>query len=61
MRDSRKVSATMKGTATFIAQVNDGSPAAPNLWPAMKTTFFARGRRSSAARSSRSQAMHSMP
>src|SRR5918992_6377675 len=61
MRESRNASATMNGTATFIAQVKEGSPAAPNLWPAMNTTFFARGRRSSAARSRRSQARHSIP
>ena len=40
MRESRNVSATMKGTPTFIAQVSDGLPAAPNLWPAMKTTLL---------------------
>src|SRR5919108_2441357 len=61
MRESRNASATMNGTPTFIAQVNEGSPAAPNLCPAMKTTFFARGRCSSALRSSRSQATHSTP
>src|SRR5258706_598421 len=51
----------MKGTPTFIAQVSDGLPEAPNLWPAMKTTFFTRGRSSSCSRSSRSQARHSTP
>ena len=39
MRESRKVSATMRGTPTFIAQVNAALPAAPNLCPAMKTTL----------------------
>ena len=33
MRDSRNASATMNGTATFMAQVKEGSPAAPNLCP----------------------------
>src|SRR5438034_634083 len=61
MRESRKVSATMKGTPTFIAQVSDGLPAAPNLWPAMKTTCLTRGSSSSISRSSRSQATHSTP
>ena len=41
MRLSRNASATKAGTSTFIAQVMDGLPAAPNLKPAMKTTFFA--------------------
>src|SRR5687767_4775748 len=60
MRESRNVSATMNGTPTFIAQVNDGSPTAPNLCPAMNTTFLERGSRSSAVRSSRSHEMHSI-
>ncbi len=61
MRASRNASATMYGTRTFIAQVKAAFPAAPNLWPAMKTTFGERGSLSSAARSSRSQRMHSTP
>ena len=65
MRISRKVSATIIGTPTFIIQVSEALPAAPNLWPAMNTqlrtpsaTF---GSASMACRSSRSQAMHSTP
>ena len=37
MRVSRKMSATVVGTPTFIIQVSDALSAAPNLWPAMNT------------------------
>src|SRR4029079_6105295 len=61
MFESRNFSATMNGTPTFIAQVSDGLPLAPNLCPAMKTTCLVGGRRSSCSRSRRSHATHSMP
>ena len=57
MRLSRKVSATMAGIATFIAQVSDRAPAVPNLRPAMKITFGHLGSCATASRSARSQAM----
>ena len=47
--------------SVFIAQVRPGLPLAPNLWPAAKTTFGASGSAAMAARSSRSQAIVSMP
>ena len=57
-RAARRLSATSAGTWTFIAQVSRALPAAPNLRPAMKTTF---GSRRAAPRprraSSRSHAM----
>ena len=37
MRVSRKTSATVIGTPTFIIHVSDALSAAPNLWPAMNT------------------------
>ena len=61
MRDRAKVSATIAGTCTFIAQVSGSLPVAPNFMPAMKTTFGARGSASTAARSRRSQAIVSTP
>ena len=61
MREALNTSATIAGTCTFIAQVSGTSPVAPNLRPAMNTTLAALGRRSSASRSSRSQAIVSTP
>src|SRR3546814_1743755 len=52
MREARKLSATSAGTWPFIAQVRLWLPLAPNLRPAMNTTFFARGSASTAARRS---------
>src|SRR5262249_20615488 len=61
MRAQRNTSAMIAGTCTFIAQVSGRSPSAPNLRPAMNTTLAACGNRSTARRSSRSQAIVSTP
>ena len=61
MREPAKLSATSAGTCAFIAQVKASCPDAPNLRPAMKTTFGNFGSASICLRSSRSAAMHSMP
>src|SRR5438034_1390475 len=61
MREAAKTSATIAGACTFMAQVSAGLPEAPNFMAAMKTTLGSFGRASTAWRSSRSQAMVSMP
>ncbi|MDT4809012.1 hypothetical protein FQZ97_418840 [compost metagenome] len=61
MREAWKCSATSAGTCAFMAQVSGLSASAPNLRPAMKTTLAHGGSAAMAARSSRSQAMVSMP
>src|SRR5262249_22634662 len=61
IRELRKACATSAGTWAFIAQVSGGLPSAPNLRPAMKMMLEAWGRRRSAASSSRSHWIVSMP
>src|SRR3954453_5812608 len=61
MREPENACATSAGTCAFIAQVSDKSPSAPNLRPAMNTMFGACGSKRSAASSSRSQWMVSIP
>jgi len=56
-----KRSATSPGRNVFIAQVSGWSALEPNLRPAMKTTFRARGRSASAFASSRSARIVSTP
>ena len=61
MRERRKACATSAGTWVFMAQVSGLLASAPNLRPAMNTTLAHCGRAAIASRSSRSQAMVSMP
>ena len=61
MREAANASATSAGTCAFIAQVRSSCPDAPNLRPAMNTTFGDFGSASICRRSSRSAAMDSTP